>query len=71
MSFFFFKVFFFFLLILGCAGSSWLQEGFLKLWASHCDGFSCVAQAVGIWASVAVVRRLWSTGSVVVAHGLS
>ena len=67
--FFFFKVFF--LLILGCAGFSWLQEGFLKLWASHCDGFSCVAQAVGTWASVAVVHTLWSTGSVVVAHGLS
>ena len=37
-------------------------------WASHCGGFSCCgAQAVGMWASVAVA----CAGSVVVAHGLS
>ena len=30
-----------------------------------------MAQAVDTWASVVVVHRLWSTGSVVVAHGLS
>ena len=40
--------------------------------ASHCGGFSCCgAQALGTWASVAVARRLWSSGSVVVVHGLS
>ena len=40
--------------------------------ASHCGGFSCRgAWALGTWALVVVARGLWSTGSVVVAHGLS
>ena len=35
--------------------------------ASQCGDFSyCGAQALGTWASVAAVHRLWSTGSVVV-----
>ena len=48
-------------------------------WASHCGGFSCcgarVLENTGSsccpWGSVAVASRLWSTGSIVVAHGLS
>ena len=40
-------------------------------WASHCSGFSsCGAQVLGV-GSVVVVPGLQSTGSVVVAHGLS
>ena len=32
-------------------------------WASHCGGFSCcVAQALGMWASVVVARGLSSCG---------
>ena len=32
-------------------------------WASHCSGFSCCgAQALGVWASVVVARRLSSCG---------
>ena len=42
------------------------------VWTSHCSGFSCRgARALGPQASVVVARRLQSTGSVVVAHGLS
>ena len=41
------------------------------LMASHCGGFSCGAQALGPWASVAAARGLQSTGSVVGVHGLS
>ena len=52
---------------LRCAGFSlqWL----LLLWStgSRRAGFS----NCGSWASVVVVRGLWSTGSVVVVHGLS
>ena len=33
--------------------------------------FCCRAQALGMWASIAVVPRLQSTGSIVVAHRLS
>ena len=40
--------------------------------ASHCSGFSCCgAWALRARASVSVAPRLWSTGSVVVAHRLS
>ena len=40
--------------------------------ASYCHGFCCCrAPALGARASVVVARRLWSAGSVVVAHGLS
>ena len=41
-------------------------RGFLIAVASRCG-----AQALSLWASVVVVRRLQSAGSVVVAHGLS
>ena len=43
----------------------------MQLWqqAFHCCGFSCGAQALGERASVVVAPGLWSTGSVVVAHG--
>ena len=41
-------------------------------WATEHANFPCYrAQALGTWASVAVAPRLWSTGSIVVAHGLS
>ena len=40
--------------------------------ASHCGGFPCCgAQAVGRVGSVVVAPRLWSSGPVVVVHGLS
>ena len=40
--------------------------------ASPCGGFSCYrVQALGTQASVFVAHRLWSTDSVVVAHGFS
>ena len=40
--------------------------------ASHCGGFSCCrAWDLGACASLVVARRLQSTGSVLVAHGLS
>ena len=40
--------------------------------ASHCSGFSCCrAQALGTWASVAVVPGLQSSSSIVMVHGLS
>ena len=39
---------------------------------SHGGGFSrCGAQALGTQASAAVAPELWSTGSIVVVHGLS
>ena len=39
---------------------------------SHRGGFSpCGARAAGTWASVAVAPGLWTTGSIVAAHGLS
>ena len=38
--------------------------------ASHCSSFSCRAQALGAWASVAAAHRLQSTGSAVVAYEL-
>ena len=77
-------------IIFGCTRSSLLCMGFLYLprtgatlcccvQASHCSGISCCGtQALGMWASVAVVHRLsWcgslalTAGSVVVVHGLS
>ena len=39
--------------------------------ASHCSASLCGAQALGPGASVVVVPRLQSTGSVVVVHGPS
>ena len=74
---------FIYLFIYGCIGSLLLHAGFLQLQragailccgarASHCGGFPCCrAQALGTRASVVVARGLWSTGAVVVAHGLS
>ena len=41
------------------------------IWASHCSGFSCEAQALGTWASVVVAPRLYGRGSVVVDVGLA
>ena len=41
-------------------------------WASLCGGFSCCrAPTLGAQAPAAAAPGLWSTGSVVVAHGLS
>ena len=74
-----FKLFF----IFGCVGSLLLRTGFLQLrragatlccgaWVSHCGGFSCCrAQALGVWASVAVAHGLSSCGSRALEHGLS
>ena len=60
--------------ICGCAGSS-LPRGLFSscgVQTSPCGGFSCCqAWALGLWASIAVVPRLQSTGSVVVVSGLS
>ena len=75
--------FFFNFFIFGCVGSSLLRVGFLRFrwlgatlrcsaWASHCGGFSCCgAWALRTWASVVAACRLYSAGSVVMAHGLS
>ena len=64
-----------YLFIFGCVGSSLLHAGFLQLQragatlrcgapASHCGGFSCCgARALGVWASVVVVRGLSSCGA--------
>ena len=80
---FFFLINLFILFIFGCVGSSLLRGGFLQLrqagttllcsaQASHCSGFSCCgAQALGMQASAVVACGLQSTGSEVVAHGLS
>ena len=55
-----------------CGLSPVAVSGLLIAVASHCGGFSCRgAWALGTWALVVVARGLWSTGSVVVAHGLS
>ena len=50
------------------AGFLWLRRARATLhcgaWASHCGGFSCCrAQALGMWASVVVARRLSSCGA--------
>ena len=40
--------------------------------ASHCGGFSCCgAQTLGHVGSVVMVPKLWNTGPIVVAYGLS
>ena len=41
------------------------------VWASHCGGFSCRAQALGAWASVLAEQGLSSCGSPALEHGLS
>ena len=42
------------------------------LWTCHCGGFSCwEARSPDVWASVVAAHRPSSTGSAVVAHGLS
>ena len=77
--FFCFKIFLYLfyllLFIFGCIGSSLLGVGFLQLQragatlrcrarASHCSGFSyCRAQALSVWASLAVAHGLSSCGS--------
>ena len=41
-------------------------------WATEHASFPCCrARALGTWPSAAVAPRLWSTGSIAVAHGLS
>ena len=40
-------------------------------WLSHCSGFSCGAWVPGMWALVVAASGLWSTGSIVVVHGIS
>ena len=57
----------------GCAGSSLLLGLFSSCGAqaSHCGGFSCRAQALGMQAAAVVAPRLWSIDSIVVAHELS
>ena len=69
--------------IFGCTRSSLLCADFslvevsggypsCGVLSSHCGGFSCCgAQALGHVGSVVMVPRLWDTGSVVVAYGLS
>ena len=52
-----------------CGGRGLLSS--CGVWASHCGGFSCCDGFSGMWASVVVAPRLYCTGSVVVAHGLS
>ena len=73
---------YFYFFSFGCSGSP-LLHGFFWLWlvgasvscggwASPCSGSSCCgARALGHLGSAAVAPRLWSVGSVVVAHGLS
>ena len=66
-----FKIFYLF--IFDCAGSCSLCTGFLlqrtgsplccNAWASHCSGWSCGAQAIGVWASVVTARGLDSCSS--------
>ena len=82
---FFFLIYLLFIcFIFGCVGSSLLRVGFFFScgeWGllfiavhglSYFGGFSCRrARALGAQASVVVALRLWSTVSVVVAHGLS
>ena len=41
------------------------------VWASHCSGFSCEAQALGTWASVVAMRGLSRCGSWALEHLLS
>ena len=76
----FFKIFIIF--IFGCTGSQLLHVGFhccergrlssCNTWSSHYSGFSCSEHRIQhVGASAVVARRLQSTGSVVVAHGLS
>ena len=60
-----------FLAVMGlccCMGSSLQGLVFCcSVQPSHCGGFSrCGAQALGAWASVVAVCRLWSSGLVVV-----
>ena len=77
---------FIYLFILAVLGLCCCARAFLQLqragatlhcgaWASHCGGFSCCRahRLQQLWhvGSVIVARRLQSTGSVVVAHGLS
>ena len=57
--------------VLGLCCCTWAFSS-CGAWASHCGGFCCCgARALGAQASVVVARRLESTGSVVVVHGLS
>ena len=42
------------------------------MWDAHCGGFSCCGkQTLGVRASATAAPGLWSTGLIVVAHGLS
>ena len=50
----------------GWAFSTCRDQGLLcscYAWASHCSGFFCGAQALGMWASVAVARGLSGCGA--------
>ena len=71
-SLFFEFIVYLFIFIFGCAGSLLLCTGFILLQqaratllcsalASHCGGFSCGAQALGTWTSVALTHRcVWN-----------
>ena len=66
----FFAVYLFILFIFGCVGSSLLHVGFSLVAVSR--GFSCCgARALGVRASVVVVRGLSSCGSQAPEHRLS
>ena len=80
---FFLKIHFIYVFVFGHAGSSWLlkrfsscgEQGLLSscgVQASHGVASLFAEHKIqGIWASIVVVGGLYSTGSVVVAHGLS
>ena len=64
------KIIYLFLTALGIHGCimafSSCEQGLLSrcgAWAPHCSGFSCGAQAIGVWASVVAVWRLSSCGT--------
>ena len=62
---------FYFFSVFGCAGSSLVCGLFSScgMLASHCRGCSCWG-APGHVGSVVTASGLWSTGSIVVVHGL-
>ena len=73
----------YFICLFGCAGSLYLHRLFSSCGkrgllsscgaqASHCNGFSCRgAQSLECSGFSSCSSRVWSTGSVIVAHGLS
>ena len=78
--FFFINLFYFiyfwlrwvFIAACGLSLAAW-SRGYpsLRVWDSHCTGFSCGARALGAQASVVVVLGLSSCGSWALEHRLS